>query len=371
MRRVADVHKLRAPSLPARALVLALFVFGVACGDSGGGDAQSSNDEASATADTSDNEGVAEEQVPAATELDVEIARVVQVRGQDLYLTSNFFGDIDFDGVKKVGVEPLNFFASVRLKIARRMEKKASSAVDALAEIAPQATTATEVAEEGHASFVAFEKCASKAAAFWTGVIDGSASFKDMVKADGACDAARSAQKEAEAAVEELPEAAKKSTTGEAVAGGETAKVVVGIQDPSHPQEQEVVQPVAPGSKVNIVVDAKNESGFDWDLKKGCKGPLTFDVTLIVGSDGTEAIDPSEAGYSSGTREGAEASIKGSERFEVDVGTFTVADDASGSTTVSVSFSNNLCPDPVGGSLYSPIALGAGITHPVILEVGG
>ena len=150
-------------------------------------------------------------------------------------------------------------------------------------------------------------------------------------------------------------------------------RAVVHGLDPDDPQAQEVVQPVAPGAKVTIVFDAQNTSAFEWRLKENCDGPLTFDVSLLVNAEGTPAIDPAAAGYSgsgSPTKKDVEAKVTAQERFEIDVGTFTVPDDASGETQVMVSLAENRCPDPVTGTAYSPIAAGAESSGPLVLQAG-
>lgn len=342
--------RLRSIALPAVALALALGALSGCGGD----------DEPAATAET---------EAAAPTEVDLRIASLVESRGEQLDLTATqFFGDanrLDDDG--------LRFVAPTRLRIAEGMEENAKEAGAALADLAPEASAAAEVAELGEAAFAALEKCARNAGAFWGAVVDGDIDTAAIRGADRTCEQARAAYTAAETAIQGLPEAPTKTTTGEEAAAGEEVRAVVHGLDPDDPQAQEVVQPVAPGAKVTIVFDAQNTSAFEWRLKENCDGPLTFDVSLLVNAEGTPAIDPAAAGYSgsgSPTKRDVEAKVTAQERFEIDVGTFTVPDGASGETQVTVLLAENRCPDPVTGTAYSPIAAGAESSGPLVLQAG-
>jgi hypothetical protein len=352
------------------ALAIAVLSLGASACDDGESNDTGAFEE---TANDDDESTSSETEGAALTEIDLRIARLVESRGEQLDLTSTqFFGDVDFGAVKRLGTAGLGFVAPTRLRIAERMEKDAIAAIDALAKLAPKANVATDVAERGEAAFGALKKCATRASAFWAGVVGGDADAGGLRNADRSCEDARAVFAEAEVTIEELPEVPAETTTGDVVAAGEEARVVVGVLDPDDPQAQDMVQPVSLGSRVTIVLDAKNTSAFEWRLKNGCDGPLTFSVSLLINTEGSPAIDPAEAGYSSSnspTKDTVEATVKGQERFELDVGTFTVPDDASGATSLLISLAENRCPDPATGSSYSPISVGAGSSRSLILEV--
>jgi len=347
------------------AAVAALSAAAVAAGCGGGSDG-SGADGSGTTAPAGATTGVA-----APTGVDVRVARLVQRRGDRLDSTAaQLLGD-----TARLDAAGLRFVAPTRLGIARRMQRDSRAATAALAPLAPQATAAADVAATGGDAFPAFEECARENVVLWRGVVAGEAGAGAVAGPRRTCDAARAAFDRAEAALEELPEAptATKTAPGGDAAGG-VARVVVRAADPDDPQSSEVVQEAAPGSRVAIVYSAENTSTFDWRLRASCAGPLTFTVSMIVqAGGGSPAIDPAEAGYrGAGTeKEGVRARVTGQEAFQLRVGTFTIAEGASGDTRVLVSVGENRCPDPVTKSPYSPISGGAGISEPLVLRVGG